>query len=454
MFISKHYTYVSPLYAPLFELSAMPHDLDFPIFVKNIGVPEAAKRSMDELKANKASLPYSLTNKAAGETQENPEVRRSRSVPPEQFPDELIRLFDENVKQAWRHFSFCGQPLAGSIQYLIYSGEESGFFVPHFDQGISLNGNLWLNTPERDITLLYYLNDDYTGGELRFPNIWDKRKNQPFTYTPKAGDLIAFPPHEYYLHEVLPVTSGTRFVMTRWYRDSAWYKDFGQLSAIYIPELRELLDNKNWQYGHKSTPTGNNFYFDKQFVSVPRDGLDFSGEEQLAQFPVLSRLWTTLQNNKHCFGHKLVQCYANGMVYGTEADPHRDTNAMDHFMYTTLVYAVDSWQPDFGGATVFYDNANGKILTTVLPEPWKIIQFKGNMLHHALPIAKHCKQMRKTLMFKSIKLADVVPDNRPFWPFYTSQRPHYRDLFFKNSPEKLVNLPGCVPCQAQQQNAS
>ena len=55
-----------------------------------------------------------------------------------------------------------------------------------------------------DIGVVYFLNDNFTGGELRLVD-WD------FTYTPKAGDAVFFPVNRY-LHEITPVTSGIRYV--------------------------------------------------------------------------------------------------------------------------------------------------------------------------------------------------------------------------------------------------
>jgi predicted 2-oxoglutarate/Fe(II)-dependent dioxygenase YbiX len=55
-----------------------------------------------------------------------------------------------------------------------------------------------------DYGSIMYLNDDYEGGEIRFP-AYD------ITYKPIAGTFIFFPSSTYYVHEVLPITSGVRF---------------------------------------------------------------------------------------------------------------------------------------------------------------------------------------------------------------------------------------------------
>lgn len=54
-------------------------------------------------------------------------------------------------------------------------------------------------------SLVTYLNDDYEGGEIHF-------KNHNVTLKPQAGSLIMFPSQEPYIHEVLPIISGTRYM--------------------------------------------------------------------------------------------------------------------------------------------------------------------------------------------------------------------------------------------------
>ena len=68
---------------------------------------------------------------------------------------------------------------------------------PHFD-GQDGDKNL-------AFSLVAYINDDYEGGEISF-------QNHNITIKPKAGSLIMFPSQEPYIHEVKPITSGTRYM--------------------------------------------------------------------------------------------------------------------------------------------------------------------------------------------------------------------------------------------------
>jgi hypothetical protein len=64
----------------------------------------------------------------------------------------------------------------------------------------------------RAISVLIYLNDNYSGGEIEFPNFDLKIK-------PKAGTLILFPSNYAYAHIAHTVRSGTKYVIVAWLKD-------------------------------------------------------------------------------------------------------------------------------------------------------------------------------------------------------------------------------------------
>lgn len=55
------------------------------------------------------------------------------------------------------------------------------------------------------MSAVVYLNDDYEGGDILFPE-------QGVTIKPKAGSIVVFPSVEPYYHEPMPVTSGTKYM--------------------------------------------------------------------------------------------------------------------------------------------------------------------------------------------------------------------------------------------------
>jgi len=79
-----------------------------------------------------------------------------------------------------------------------YDARDGGHFVAHRD-------NLSAGTAHRRFGLSVNLNDNYGGGELRFPEYG------PTRYRPAAGEALVFSGS--HLHEVLPVEQGRRFAL-------------------------------------------------------------------------------------------------------------------------------------------------------------------------------------------------------------------------------------------------
>ena len=63
----------------------------------------------------------------------------------------------------------------------------------------------------RRMSTIYYLNDNYEGGEINFPRF-------NITYKPVANDFIIFPSNYMYNHSVSPVISGERYAVVSWAR--------------------------------------------------------------------------------------------------------------------------------------------------------------------------------------------------------------------------------------------
>ena len=63
----------------------------------------------------------------------------------------------------------------------------------------------------RRVSLTYYANDAYEGGEIEFDEFDIKIK-------PEKGNLLLFPSTYVYSHKVYPVTSGTRYAVVQWMR--------------------------------------------------------------------------------------------------------------------------------------------------------------------------------------------------------------------------------------------
>jgi hypothetical protein len=65
------------------------------------------------------------------------------------------------------------------------------------------------HTHHRRVSIVYYLNEDYDGGEIVFPRFG-------INYKPKANQLLLFPSNYMYNHTVTPVKSGERYTVVSW----------------------------------------------------------------------------------------------------------------------------------------------------------------------------------------------------------------------------------------------
>ena len=83
--------------------------------------------------------------------------------------------------------------------------------IPHADNQRREHGR-WLpnHTPQRDYTALVYLNDNFTGGELVFPD-------RDVVIIPKPGLFVGFPSNHEFVHAVPNVLSGKRYSLPVWF---------------------------------------------------------------------------------------------------------------------------------------------------------------------------------------------------------------------------------------------
>ena len=98
--------------------------------------------------------------------------------------------------------------------FLRYSA--GGFYAPHRDRG---DIRAWPDAARRQAAVVLFLNDSrdavpggaFSGGALRL--FIDGSK--PVLVAPREGLLVAFPADT--LHEVTPVTAGTRYTIVDWF---------------------------------------------------------------------------------------------------------------------------------------------------------------------------------------------------------------------------------------------
>lgn len=95
---------------------------------------------------------------------------------------------------------------------LIYP--PGGFFLPHNDDEDVVYDEerdtfSWRRSMDRDISVVWYLNQDFEGGELYFSKFdrWIR---------PATGMVVTFPSWHDYAHTAKPVSRGMRYAVTTW----------------------------------------------------------------------------------------------------------------------------------------------------------------------------------------------------------------------------------------------
>ena len=98
-------------------------------------------------------------------------------------------------------------------------------FKPHFDFFHATEGyyaEMMRQGGQRTWTAMVFLNDVEGGGETNFTHVAAK-------VTPRRGNLLCWnnmdgigQPNTYAMHQGCPVTAGTKYIITKWYRERPW----------------------------------------------------------------------------------------------------------------------------------------------------------------------------------------------------------------------------------------
>ncbi len=160
-------------------------------------------------------------------------------------PDYIIRLIEQNVSESdliskWTSWDSSdggytfGKTKRINFEYYPTSSDESKFVYGSILSAVRLAGNFYARNKNIDlgrqspisiskydegkfmgphtdemsgahISGVLYLNDDYLGGELEFPN-------QGFSIKPEAGSMILFPSIQPYVHDPKPAYGGERYI--------------------------------------------------------------------------------------------------------------------------------------------------------------------------------------------------------------------------------------------------
>ena len=126
-------------------------------------------------------------------------------------PGPLRKKINDRIVAGYRRSAMqIGRQLEWYETPRILRYEAGGYYQRHADNcHVDQNSNTWYKVQDRDLSLLLYLNDDYTGGGLTFVNFH-------FHYRPRVGDLLVFPSDNRYEHQAEQVESGVRYAIASW----------------------------------------------------------------------------------------------------------------------------------------------------------------------------------------------------------------------------------------------
>jgi len=189
------------------KVSVYPFPTDL-IIIRNEVVPDKIIEQLMLIAAADKSPDKASTVKRLKDGSKEPQLDdKVRNTLWHHLPDELHQNLEQAVSSTyfqWMQPKYkCEFKTYEPVQFLSYP--PGGHYLSHVD-GESGEGERIM---ERDISIIYYLNQEFGGGELEFPDLG-------LTIKPKKGMMIAFPSYRHFAHRVHPVTWGHRYSLVSW----------------------------------------------------------------------------------------------------------------------------------------------------------------------------------------------------------------------------------------------
>ena len=117
--------------------------------------------------------------------------------------DDIFKIVNASLEKYMKKCNALGYiNVKGDTGYILLKYNKGDYVREHVDTWSGEN---------RTLSCSIILNNDYEGGELTF---FDGK----YKLNPKKGDIVIFPSSFTYPHQVLPVTSGTRYAIITWIR--------------------------------------------------------------------------------------------------------------------------------------------------------------------------------------------------------------------------------------------
>lgn len=138
------------------------------------------------------------------------------TMPPEIYDEVAARL--TNIITGYIVGTGKVAELGEPLQFLRYDSANKGHFRAHTDNAYyDAYGKFHYTSPQRHLSMVAYVNDDYEGGELIMHTVTHD-DGRVLRLKPKVGEVVIFPSDIRFLHEVTPVTAGNRVSIVGWFR--------------------------------------------------------------------------------------------------------------------------------------------------------------------------------------------------------------------------------------------
>jgi len=185
-----------------------PYDL---IIIKENVIPQENIEEIMLLTNNTKDISHAtvINKDKEGGSEENLETRNTLWY---DITEEMHKQFEQAVAGCFRNIVApkynCQFKSYEPVQFLGYP--PGGHYKGHNDgETFNIETRQWDRIMDRDVSFLFYLNDQYGGGELEFYDLG-------LTIKPKKGMMIAFPSYKEFAHMVHPVTWGHRYTLVSW----------------------------------------------------------------------------------------------------------------------------------------------------------------------------------------------------------------------------------------------
>jgi prolyl 4-hydroxylase len=322
---------------------------------------------------DRLATPSTVTGNSASSYRDN---SRTSSTAHLDHGDPLVHDLARRMAELAGVPSACGEPIQGQ-RYDV--GQE---FREHFDffhgAGLSHVGDLG----NRSHTVIVYLNEEFSGGETEFPRLG-------LRIQPKRGMAVVWQNldesgqgEQDMLHAGIPVTCGSKYILTRWFRERAAFRGVEDLprctvrgfDVVPVPglvfdrvlgvygELKKFAVREN-DWGVLDATRG--YAADMMSLDRVPDTRDFILHEMLG----LHSLWS---------GERLVPrtCYGiRSYRAGASLKLHRDRVETHHI---SSIMIVDADNPDW--ALDIQDHAG--VWHKICAKPGEMILYESAVCEH------------------------------------------------------------------------